>query len=449
MVKEIFAKLFKFQEPIALPEREDPLRHFVPLTTSGTEIYSGYIAEDHLSSLRGHERAKVFDKIRRSDAQARMLLNSVKNPIRSATWEVHPADDSAEAEKDAELIRHVLFSCSGFSFKKTLGEILTMIDFGYAALEKTYRVVLDDPKMGSYHGIAGLSWINPKTIHKFNVNRATGELLTVSQYAYGDLERTVDVPAKYLLHFVLDREGANYEGLSWLRPVYGNYLRKNEFMKLNAIGVEKFAVPTPRVKVPAGFQNSESFQYLLQALEVYTSGEANYLTYPAEYEIDFGSNSTYDPAKVDAAVDAEDRRMAKAFLANFLELGTGSSSGSFALGKDLSDFFSSGLIYIADEIAEVFNRNLIPELMLLNRGPRASTPKLVHSGIDDKAGKELAEVLSMLATSQYIVPDDKTEDHLRKRYGLPPKSEEGKRIKQPAQSPFGLSERVRRKLEIL
>jgi len=444
MVKDFFSKLFKFQEEPAVAQ-EDPMAHFVPMASTGTEIYSGYIHEDHLQTLRGYERAKVFDKMRRSDAQVRMLLSAVKNPIRSATWEVHPADDSAEAKADAELIEYLLLKQPGKPFKKLLGEMLTMIDFGYSTFEKVYTLEMNDPLFGSVHTISGLHWISPKTIHRFNVERGSGKLFSISQFAYGDLEKTIDVPAKYLLHFVLEQEGSNYEGLSWLRAVYGNYLRKNEYMKLNAIGIEKFAIPTPAVKVPQGLQNSPSYQFLLEALEVYTSGEANYITYPAEYEIDFASNAQYHPDKVDLAVDAEDKRMAKAFLANFLELGQGSSTGSFALGRDLSDFFLSGLVYIADEVADTINTGLIPELMQLNRGPRKQYPMLRHSGIDDKAGKELAEVLANLAQHKFIIPDDQLEDNLRKRYSLPPRSEEGQREQTPTQ-PFGLSERVRKKL---
>lgn len=443
MVRDFFSRLFKFQEePAAQPEA--PL--FVPMASTGTEIYSGYIHEDHLQTLRGYERAKVFDKMRRSDSQVRMLLSAVKNPIRSATWEVHPTDDSAEAQADADLIKYLLFDHAGKSFKRLLGEILTMIDFGYSTFEKVYSVDVNDPVYGAVHTITGVHWISPKTVHRFNVERDTGKLVSISQFAYGDLEKTIDVPAKYLLHFVLEQEGANYEGLSWLRAVYGNYLRKNEYMKLNAIGIEKFAIPTPAVKVPPGLQNSPSYQFLLEALEVYTSGEANYITYPSEYEIEWASNGQYHPDKVDMAVDAEDRRMTKAFLANFLELGQGSSTGSFALGRDLSDFFLGGLVYVANEICDTINNNLIPELMLLNRGPRKVYPKLRHSGIDDKAGKELAEVLANLAQHKYIIPDDMLEDNLRKRYSLPPRSEEGKREQAPAPQPFGLSERVRKKL---
>ena len=48
----------------------------------------------------------------------------------------------------------------------------------------------------------------------------------------------------------------------------------------------------------------------------------------------------------------------------------------------------------------------------MNYGPRDKYPKLKFSGISDKAGKELAEILSILSTSQILTPDDKLEKHL-------------------------------------
>src|SRR5688500_8235718 len=80
-----------------------------PVGSYGTEIYSGYSSEEYLNTLRGTQRADIFDQMRRGDPQVVLCLSSVKNPIMSANWEVEPADDTDEAKADADLIRHILF----------------------------------------------------------------------------------------------------------------------------------------------------------------------------------------------------------------------------------------------------------------------------------------------------------------------------------------------------
>lgn len=452
MVKEFIQKLFKFQEDAPVPQAPKdanlPLSyHLKRLSSSGTEIFSGYASEEYLTELRGYQRAKLFDQMRRSDPQIRMLLNAVKNPIRSASWEIAPADDSPEAKEDADFIQYVLFEQCHKPFKKFLGEVLTMTEFGHAVFEKTYQLIKNDPKYGTFHGIASLGWINPKTIHRFNVDKDTGRLVSITQIAQGDLDRYIDIPAEYLLLFSPEQEGSNYEGMSWLRPCYGSWIRKYQYDGLNATGIERFGTPTPTVKVPEHYINSEAYERLMEALEAYTSGQANFLAFPDVFELELGSNNTYDPEKVNRTIAAEDTRMAKAFVANFLELGTQGNGGAFALSSDQSDFYTAGLTFMADEVCEVVNKYLIPECVQYNRGPRVAYPQLKHFGISDKAGAELASVLGTLTDKKIIVPDDPLEVSMRKRYGLPVKSDQGQReVQAPAAPSFGLSERVRRKL---
>lgn len=414
--------------------------HKTPVGSMGTESYAGYPREEYLHELFGKDRAKIFDKMRRSDTQCTMLLGAVKDPIKAAVWEVEPANpDDPEDVRRADVIRHILLEdmppvlengeIKVTGFAKFLEEALSVCDFGHVAFEKTYRLVKNHPKYGFYHGIAGLDHINPKTIERWNLS-PRGGLKSITQLAFGDLRKFINIPAQFLMVAALNQEGANYEGVSLLRPCYGAWLRKNLILKLNIIGAERYAVRTPIAKIPAGFQNTEQYGFLIQVLEAYTSGEAAYMTIPQSVELELSENA-YDPEKMDSAADAEDRRMAKAFKANFLELGM-NGTGSFAMSEDLSDFFLAGIEHVAHKVRDMVNMFLIPELCNLNFGPLPAYPKLKVSGISDKAGKELAEVLHYLVSANVLEPDDPLEEQMRKRYGLSKKSVLGKR-----QAPVG------------
>lgn len=427
MVKKFLRKLL-LDESSAIQnnQAQKPLMRFMPVGSYGTESYSGYQDEEYLDTLKRQDRADKFDEMRRSDSNVIMLLSAVKNPIKRATRMIQAVDETPEETKIRDLVEHILFNDMDQTFDEFLSEVLTVIEFGHAFFEITHKVVLNNNQFGNYNGIQCLGWRSPRTIERMNICPHTGKLKSIAQYAFGDLQRLVDIPAEALLKFVLNKEGALYEGISMLRPCYGNYFRKNQYLRLNAAGIEKFAIPTPIVEVPAGQYGSQSYQYLLEALNVYCSHQANYLTVPEGWKFTVNT-SPYDPDKVETSIDNEDKRMTKAFLANFLELGQSGGGGSYALGQDLSDFFLSGIEHVAFMIAETINKTLIKEIVNLNFGPRSKYPELHFSGITDKVGVEFAQVIAQLAQNKIITPDDKLEKHVRERYDLPEMSLDGQR----------------------
>jgi phage gp29-like protein len=426
--------LTRFSAAFRLKESKDvtPIetQAVVPLTepfgSYGTASYGGYASEEYLSTLRGRARADIFDQMRRSDTQVRLCLSAVKNPIKSATFEVEPGEDTDEAKADAELIEHILFNDMDSPWDEFLSEALSMVEFGHSVFEVINKVTFNNKKFGTYNGIKKLAFRSQRTIERWNLDQATGDLLSVTQYAFGDLQKLVDIPAENLLVYSVDKEGANYEGVSMLRPCYGPWFRKNNYLKFNAIGIEKFAVPTPLVEVPPGQEKGKQNDLMIASLESYLVHQKNFLLFPSGWKLTLNANS-YDPTKVEMSVDNEDKRMAKAFLANFLELGM-HGSGSFALSNDLSDFFLTSLEFVARKIIEQINLKLIPKLIKMNRGQRDAYPIIKVSGISDKAGKELAEVLNLLTGSKVIIPDEPLETHVRKRFGLPKASTDGQRL---------------------
>ena len=385
--------------------------------SSGTDITGGVINEEYLSDLVGSSASDIFDKMRRSDPKVKMCLMAIMNPIKGATWSVEPADETPDAQKQADLVTKAILESRKKRWEIFLHEILTMIPFGYSLFERTHETVLDDPEFGTYVTYKSFGWRSPRTIERWNLDKDTGKLVSVDQFAFGDSQKNSTMDARFLTLFSMDREGDLFEGMSMLRPCYGAWLRKNTYLKLQAIGIEKYAVPTPILSVPEGRENSPQFANAKAVLQAYTSHQSQFITLPEGWSFVL-TPTTFDSSKVQASIDAENAEIVNAFMANFLLLGQ-SGSGSWALSTDLSDFFLGGIEHIASQICEVFNDQVIPEIIDINFGPQKNYPFMQCSGISDKAGKELAEILNILATSQYIKPDDRLEEHLRVRYGLP------------------------------
>lgn len=396
------------------------------LGVSGTEKFGGVFTEDYFRKLQGTEKAKEYDRMRRGDARVKMVLSAVKNPIRAADWSFQPAGDDEAFKMHAEFLNHVFKKDIGIKrkkkFKVLINEWLTLCDFGFSMIERAHKVVLSDPKYGQYIGLSTLGWRHPKTLERFNTDEA-GELVTVEQQAYGDIEgKNVKMDAQFLSLATLEQEGDNYEGISLLRPCYGPWSRKQVYLKLMAIGIEKSAMGTPRAKVPAGKENSAEYTALLEVLERLTTHQSNYITYPEGWDIDV-LTIPFDAEKVKSAIQFENEEMTFAFLANFLLLGAGGNGGAYALSSDLSDFFTKSILYIADLIADEFNL-IGQELIELNFGPQEKYPSMVPQGIVDEVGTEWATLIKTLTDARHLTPDNNIEALIRTRMKLPAMREE-------------------------
>lgn len=411
---------FRFQENKNSQVKQVSL-HVIESGSSGIENYSGYISEEYLQKLRGEAAADVYDQMRRSDSNIAMLLNAVSNPIKGASWTVVSKDNSEQGEKIKNFIEYIVFNDLDKSWTEKLGEILTCIPFGFSVFEKTHKVVVGHSRFGNYNGLKKLAWRSPKTITRWNLDKESGDLESITQQAFGDIGKLVDIYANDLVIFSVNREGDNFEGISALRPCYGPFLRKNIYLKLLAIGIEKYAVPTPTLNVPEGKENTDQYENAIEVLKRYVSHQQQFITKPEGWDITFTTNN-FDADKIKQVIEMENAEMTKAFLANFMLLGQ-SGSGSYALSTDLSDFFLGGIEYIAQSICDTFNRVIIPELVRLNFGQQEYYPELKAAGIRDRAGKELAEILSMLTEKGLLTKDEQLEKDIRNRYNLPEKQE--------------------------
>ncbi len=403
--------------------------------TSGTELLSGMFDEEKLQKLLNDLGIEAFDEMRRSDPQVKMLLSVSKGPIKSATWLIQPVDDSDEEIEIAAFIEHVLFNDIGFSdgskrktFSEFITEALTFIEFGHSVFEVTHKLVENHPRFGTYHGIADLGFRHQRSIFEWNLNR-NGSIKNVRQLVpSGDLMVDVLIDGQNLLVFSIEKEGDNYQGISMLRPCYGSWFRKNIYRKLQAIGIERASKGVPIGKIPAEMltrpdyeEQRKAFQELLDAL---ASHQTNGIVMGAGFELE-ELKLSHDAEKVQNVINSENIEMTKAFLANFMELGMSQrGGGSFALGSDLSDIFLSGLTSHAKIIEEKLDIDVIQKLVNAKFGPREFYPKIKATGINDKAGKEIAEIIKIYIDAGVIKKSDRLESHVSALHKLPPPDRE-------------------------
>lgn len=384
---------------------------------SGTQIFGGYFSEEYLHELRGRRGAFKWDEMRRSEAQISMLINAMTNPIKAANWGFEAADESnPDYVRHKELIEMIITKMIDFETLKH--EALTMVPFGFTIFETIHNVTYDHPKFGTFNGLKALAFRSQKTIENWQLEQQTGRLLGVNQYTYSDLGGNQFIPGDFLLVLTHSKEGDNYEGISVLRPMLGAYKRKELYLKLAAIGIERYAIGTPIGTVPKGKEKSAEYEEFLTVLQNYTSHESSFITVPEGWKIDI-QKGDFDADKIKELLIFENTEFANAVVANFLALGMNGGGGAYALGSNLGEFFTTGIQSYADVICSCFNRSLIPNLVKLNYGEQAAYPTMKVTGISDKAGKDLAETIKFLTDSRVLDPDKPIKEWLRKQYKMP------------------------------
>lgn len=394
------------------------LKQFQASGNSGTDVSGGQFSEEYLSALQGPRAAQVWDEMRRSETQVAMLLNAVFNPIKAANWEVEAADaNNPEYKKHADFIRKAFFK--ELDWKQFVHEALTCVPFGFSVFEEVHRLRLADPEFGDVIYLSSMGFRSQKTIEKWNLEKKTGKLLSIEQQVTSDVGGNAVIPGAFLTVFTLNKEGDNYEGISALRPMYGSFSRKRLYLKLLAIGIEKYAVGTPIGTIPKDkVQDKKAVEDFKRVLQSYASHEKSYLTKPEGWIIEVQKNE-FAAEKIVEVIKLENLEMVNVLLANFLALGTGGSGGAYALGKDLSSFFLGCIQAFADLIGYGLERKTVRALIDMNFGVQAEYPKIKCSGINDKAGKEFADVIKVLIDGQALSPDETLEDFVRRQFKLP------------------------------
>lgn len=390
--------------------------------SSGTDLIGGMYREEFLLDLQGPQAADAYEKMKRRESQVTMLLNAIKNPIISGNWSFEIEDESDPTQvKMKELCEWNFNYGLQEGMKQHIREALSLIDKGFCVFEAVHGVANPRRLKGqqvTYYQKFGFRKQN--SIYRWGLEKKTGKLLYVEQTAYGDVPEhsIVKIPGEHLLVFTNQKEGDNYEGVSALRAMYGAYSRKDLYIKLTAVGVERFAIGTVVGTVPKSKAKTEEDAAFEAVLEAYSSNECSFIKIPEGWKVEI-QRGEFDPSKMVNLLNFENEEMAKAVVANFLLLGSGGNAGALSLGTDLSDFFLGGIQSYADLICEGHNRNSIPALCKLNYGEQDSYPVMKCTGINDKAGKELADIVLALKNAQGLTPDSKLEDFLRAQYRLP------------------------------
>lgn len=384
--------------------------------------------EEETPELQWPKNVRVYDQMRRQDAQVVSTLRAITLPIRRTTYRIDPngaRDEVTQQVADdmglqivGDSGRSILRTRNRFSWAEHLRLALTMLPFGHSFFEQVYRI-----EGGRAH-LRKLEWRPPRTISKIDV-ASDGGLVAIEQFSAkaGNKDPRIDV--SNLVAYVNDREGGNWLGQSVIRPAYKYWLLKDRALRVQAQTLDRNGMGVPiytASKLPEGLSEAEYVKRQneeiaagLKIAKGLRSGDNSGASLPDGAKLDM-KGVEGDLPDADKPIRYYDEQMARAVLAHFLNLGT--ETGSWALGSTFADFFTLSLQTVANQIADVTNQHVIEDLVDHNWGPEEPAPKLVFDEIGSRH-PATAESIARLVDVGALTLDDPLEAHLRNQYSLP------------------------------
>lgn len=398
-----------------------------PLGGSGTSIFSGIINEEYNQKLSGLAGMEQYEIMRKSDATVAAVIRAMELPIRSTRWYVQPAQDdegetSDESWEIAGFLEKNLFELLDRTWDETLHEILTMLPFGFSVFEKVFAA----------HGekviLSKLAFRKQTTIQKWQTQDGkagvTQQLTTPIVGGENNGKTSVDIPAHRLVIFTSQREGDNYEGVSVLRSAYKHWYINDALYKFDAVRHERLSIGLPAIYLPTT-ASADDKAAALDIVNDIRSTERGGIVMPGTkadgWLLEFVDTHAGNGTNLFESIKHHNREIAKSVLAQFLDLGQ--ESGSRSLSEDQSDLFLLALGAVAQNIADTFNRYIIPELVAYNFANVETMPKLEFDKLGDRDTEKFANTLATLMGAGVLKTDDGIEDQVREIMGLPPRDE--------------------------
>ena len=91
----------------------------------------------------------------------------------------------------------------------------------------------------------------------------------------------------------------------------------------------------------------------------------------------------------------------KSVLAQFLDLGLGTDSGSFSLSESHFNIFVDQIVRNMNEMIEVYNADLIPKMIDYNFSSK-KYPRLEYAPLNKLALQMLQNIFSRIATARFM-----------------------------------------------
>ena len=403
------------------------------LGVAGDNTSNGQIrADEFLPELRGKKAIRKYREMRDNDSTIGAVMYATEQVLRDVDLKVMPANDSAEAKKEAEFVESVLDDMD-HTLDDHIAESLSNLSYGFAWFEVIYKrrngpTERSDKKRSKYSdgrmGVRKIAIRAPWTISRFDVDQQTGDVKGIYQDGSG-YNNSNYIPTRKSLYYRTTTINGDPAGRSILRNAYTSYEYVNNLQSIEAIAVERELAGIPVARIPAEYLSGDAtatqsgFVNNLQSiLRDVKFNEQGYIILPSDtypdkdgaptnqklVDVELMSSSGSRNIDIDPIVRRYQHDIARSVLSEFLMLG-GGSTGSYALSKSKTDLFLRALESYIQAIVDVLNKQLVERLWELNGLNYDLMPTIVAGDVAPHDLREIAAFLRNLNGADINVSD--------------------------------------------
>ncbi len=406
---------------------------------SGTQLSGGNITgKENNPQLTGLNWVTEAEEMMRTDPIVRRSWHMLRQTLLSASWRWEPGVENDEVADELARYANECWGLDGYSgqmsisWEEQLAYLLEFIPLGYRYAEEVYKVGPDSE--GKVRVWLSHYADREPSAHSQWLSRDNQRLDGVLQNTVGVGKVPQPIPANKLLLLTLNKTGSNFEGVGMLRPVWWWWRTKQRVANLMCVGLDRWAVPSPKVVVDRsqaeslGLSDGDIDSMINDAeaqAQAFISAEQSYLVENAAVKFDTyaATPNLYADGPINIITKC-DSQIASAFLAQFADLGN-TETGARSVGEIHLSIFRRAAINLCDLVASqasgVDRRGggTIGRLIRWNYGciDPSKLPRLTHTGLDTD---DLADSLGMLpglVQSGLLTPDDDLERAIRERLG--------------------------------
>lgn len=429
--------LYEEGMPVRLDDNPDIQFSMRELGASSPSPWTSWTRAEHVPELRDQKGLLTYYRMKRSDGTIRSALRTLKTPIWAARWFFEPADNTTRAKRQAEFCEENFFRRMNVSWSRFLEDALLCCDYGHMVFEKVFTiedgkawvrklaprhpmdierwaydrnggpdgVVMYPNDMSNMTNGSTLGYSVPSSTRIVNTNHQTDPYNEA-----GGIQNGLFIPIRKLVVFALEAEAGDMRGTSVLRSAYKHWYYKEQLYKIDAIQKERHGIGVPVIKLPPTFSKADKELADEMGRNIRTNERAH-IVLPPMWEFEFAKLEG-QPVDCLPSIAHHKSSIYENVLAPFRD---GDSSG-----KEAYDLFLKSTRYIADTLAEVINRFVVPELINYNWNNTKDYPKLRARWIgefEDMRTRSFA-VRNYIGAG-VIVPDDRLEDQIRREMDVP------------------------------
>ncbi|NKS94626.1 hypothetical protein GS876_10380 [Rhodococcus hoagii] len=386
-------------------------------------------ANEKVPELQWPESVNVYSRMAREDGRVASLLQAIGLPIRRTAWRIEP--NGARDEVVEFVARDLGLQIAGadgalslprtkgrFSWKGHLQQVLLMLQYGHSFFEQVYRI--DDSDRAHLRKLAPRP---QKTISKITV-ALDGGLESITQApparpltVASMLPDGFTIPVNRLVAYVRDPEAGQWQGSSILRPAYKHWILKDEFMRIQAGAARRNGMGVP-VGTASKPDDQDEVNHMHDLASRFRGGMNSGVGLALGQKLELLGVQGNLP-DIQQAIDYQDKQIALAGLAHFLNLDRG---GSYALASVQADTFVQSVQTFAETIADISTAHIVEDLVDVNWGEDEPAPRIVFDEIGSRQDATAA-ALSMLVNAGLLDADDVVKITVRQSLGIPGRPE--------------------------